>query len=363
MTAPRTFAASLFALMLTVAPPAARAQAAARTLVLPPRAIGVSDTTATVFAALLAGELERRGVAVVPDGSLPADLARGAAACADSACAVSLAASLGAERVVFGSLGRLGAKVIVRIRAVTLGRPEASYGGSLSATSDDDLDVVAARLAETIAEGRSSAERATLGTITDQETLTPRRRTSRGGAGFRAGFLFPAGGSYAGSDPLTGFRLVHRYEVEGTFVEATPLTGILWGDHAFEWTLLDIHAGRTYGRGDWSPFLGAGLGMHYVRLERLDATTYGYGGIPYLSYRSTSHTALVADAGVGLVAFRTWDFSVIADLRVHTVFARFNGLGNGDAYGVTLSFGTTHLGDSDSRRGRRPGTSVTGTWR
>lgn len=149
-----------------------------QTLVLPLRTIGVSDTTAAVVGDLLQGEIESRGLGVVPASRLPADLPTGAAACDDAECAAEAGGRHGASRVVCGSLSRLGDKIIVRIRALRIGEASPYYAEQITATTEEDLDAVVRRVADGIATGRPDADRATIDTVTDEETLVPRRRAS-----------------------------------------------------------------------------------------------------------------------------------------------------------------------------------------
>ena len=314
-----------------------------RTLVLPFRTLGVGDTTAVVFRSLLASELETHGVVVVPDSRTPEGPT--SAACSEIDCAKELAAAADADRVVFGALSRLGEKIIVRVRVLERTAPEPTYSDQLTALREDDLDVVARRIAEGISAGKPNATQATIQSVTMQETLEPRRRASRQGVGFRTGFLFPVAQSYGGAHHLTTLRLAFRYETNDLFVETTPVLGFAWGDGNFEWTFLDMNVGRQFGKGDWSPFVVGGVGVHSVRVAVRYPYTYSD---PYSSYTYTSTyereqfvTAMTADVGVGMMALRTFDFSIYAELRYHVVFSQFDELGSKGAHGVALSFGTS----------------------
>lgn len=93
--------------------------------------------------------------------------------------------------------------------------------------------------------------------------------------------------------------------------------------------------------GDFTPHVGAGLGVHSVHVERMG--TYDSGGTLY-SYptsRSQSETTLTADIGAGLLALRTYDFVIVVELRYHYVFADFDRLGGDGAHGLAITFGTS----------------------
>jgi len=301
---------------IVVAGVPALAVSAPQTLVLPLRTIGVSDTTAAVVGDLLQGELEGHGVTVFPANRLAADTPRGESACDDVACAGAAAENYEVSQVVYGSLSRLGYKIILRIRALRAGEAAPYYTDQLTSTTEEDLDAVVRRVADGIAAGRPNAERATVATVTEPETLEPRRRASRTGIGVRAGFIFPVADSYAGLDRLTSARLAFKYETRDYFIDTTPV-------------------------GDFAPYLGAGVGVHSLHLEKpIPAETYP----PYYYYDSSisqQETTLAVDLGFGLLALRTYDLSIVLDVRYHIVVADFDKLGGKGAHGVSIMFGTS----------------------
>jgi hypothetical protein len=308
--------------------PAGRAQ----TLVLPFRTVGVSDTTAIVTRDLLAAELEARGVPVLGrDLTLPS----GPRGCDELECAAGLARQRQAAQVVFGTLSRLGGKLIVRARALRPGDAAPCYADQLTALTEDDLDVVMRRVAEGIAAGRANSERATIESVTREEARVPRRREGRSGIGLQAGFLFPDGDSYAG-EHLTSLRLVYKFEAHGFLIQSTALLGLAWGHGALEWTPLDVFAARVFGVGDLSGYLGGGLGLRSTRIAR--------DGLfcERVCHESEGTTTLSADVGGGVLAFRTYSYEIVVDLRYHYLFADFDRVGGKGAHGIVLSFGTSH---------------------
>ena len=326
---------------IVVAGVPALAVSAPQTLVLPLRTIGVSDTTAAVVGDLLQGELEGHGVTVFPANRLAADTPRGESACDDVACAGAAAENYEVSQVVYGSLSRLGYKIILRIRALRAGEAAPYYTDQLTSTTEEDLDAVVRRVADGIAAGRPNAERATVETVTEQETLEPRRRASRTGIGVRAGFIFPVADSYAGLDRLTSARLAFKYETRDYFIDTTPVLGFSWRSDSVEWTIFDLFAARIFGVGDFAPYLGAGVGVHSLHLEKpIPAETYP----PYYYYDSSisqQETTLAVDLGFGLLALRTYDLSIVLDVRYHIVVADFDKLGGKGAHGVSIMFGTS----------------------
>jgi hypothetical protein len=309
------------------------------TLVLPLRTIGVTQTTADVVRDLLAGEIENRGAPVMPANQLDADIAKGESACDDNECAAQAAAKYEAPRVVYGSLSRLGEKFIFRVRALRIDQDTPYYADQITSATEEDLDTVVRRAADGIVEGRSNAKSATIRTVTAQETFEPRRRAGRSSAGPRAGVILPIDQSYGGADRLTSLRLAFKYETNDSFIETTPMLGIAWRGEILDWTLFDLFAARILGVGDLAPYIGGGLGLHSVRMNQRAAgwnAPYYYG-----SYQTT--TAFTGDVGLGLLLMRTFDYSIMLDVRYHYALSGdLYALGGRRAQGISLTFGTAH---------------------
>jgi hypothetical protein len=103
---------------------AARAGPATKVVVLPLVHLGgVSKETAQLLGDALAGELRKRtGVSVLTQSDVAALLGvektRQMLGCAEAGCMAEIGGALGAERVVHGSLGRVGASLIVNLSAL-----------------------------------------------------------------------------------------------------------------------------------------------------------------------------------------------------------------------------------------------------
>lgn len=333
----------LTALLLgLLAPGIALAQTPSRTLVLPLRSVGASDTTVVVIRDLLEGSLEDLGVRTIPSASLLSALPEGPGACDDPECAVALGRQHQASQVVYGSISRLGDKFIARINVLRLGETQPFYRDQLTATTEEDLDRVMRRFAEGIAAGRPNSDRATIDSVTQEEARTPARRAVRSGLGFRAGFLFPTGDGYGGQNRLTNLHLAYKYEAQSFQIESTSLLGFSWGGNNVDWTILDVAASRIFGTGDLAFYLGAGAGVHSVHVEREFREWHDDWGMPYESRysRSQSETVPSADLVAGLLAFRTYDFEIVLEVRYHHVFEDFKEVDGNGAQGIRVTFGT-----------------------
>jgi hypothetical protein len=336
LAAPRTPSA--------LAAQSAQADLPARTLVLPLRSIGVSDTTLIVSRDLLVGSLRDLGVDVALADPTQAPLPEGTEACDDPACATALARQQRAERVVYGSLSKLGAKIIARLDVLRVDESAPYYRDQLTATSEEDLDRVMRRFAEGIAAGRPNSDRASVESVTQAETLTPARRATRSGPGVRAGFLFPTGNSFGGVDRLTNLHAVYRYELRDFMIESSTVLGFTWGEGNLDWTLFDLSASRIFGTRDFSTYLGIGIGVHTVTVEQrriVDVTSPYYPPYSYETGVRQTETAPTIDLIAGIMALRTYDFSIVLDARFHYVIEKFDRVGGQGAQGVMVSFGTS----------------------
>lgn len=330
-----------------LSPDHALAQSGTTTLVLPLRSLGVNDTTLLVSRDLLVGSLEDLGLRAVADDAAAAPLPTGANACDQPACAATLGAERGAGQVVYGSLSKLGGKVIARLGVIRVGEAAPYYRDQLTASSEEDLDTVMRRFAEGIAAGRPNSDRASIESVTRAETSPPARRATRTGFGLRAGFLFPSGGGFGGTSHLTNLHGAYRYELRDWQLETTTLLGLSWGEGNRDWTLLDLSVSRIFGTQDVSAFVGAGIGVHTVVVNRFEDITYspppGYGS-PY-TYRishTQTETAPTIDLLAGVMALRTYDLAAVLEVRLHFVLANFDEVGGNGANGVLVTFGTSH---------------------
>lgn len=338
----RRWMSLLLVLAVAVGTQPAHAEDSLQVIVLPFRSIGVNDTTTLVSRDLLCGSLQDLGLQLVGTGTAAAALPSGAEACDNAACAVAVGREHGASRVVYGSLSRLGAKVIVRLNVVRTDEPAPYYRDQITATSEEDLDAVMRRFAEGIAAGRPNSDRASVESVTAAETITPARRATRAGFGLRAGFLFPTGNSFGGADRLTNIHGVYRYEFKTFQIETSTLFGLSWGDGNVDWTLLDLSASRLFGSRDMTTFLGAGFGVHSVTVQRNQLITYG-GPYPgsYVGQTKQTETAPTIELTAGLIALRTYDFQAILEVRFHYVLANFDEVGGDGANGIRVTFGTS----------------------
>lgn len=137
---------------------AARAGRAAKLVVLPLSPLGgVADGTARLLGDALAGELRRRpGTSVLTQSDVAALLGlektRQMLGCSESGCMAEIGGALGADRVVHGSLGRVGESLVVNLSALDpkRGRAAASVSERLRGAGEEAFLDALPRIAEAL---------------------------------------------------------------------------------------------------------------------------------------------------------------------------------------------------------------------
>lgn len=233
--------------------------------------------------------------------------------CQDAACARAAAAATGAKVVVFGSLGRLGSKLVVSLSAVEVasGAPVAS--DTMSVDRVEELDVVAARMAAALHAGERVEDTAELGSITRAEAAAPIRRNTRVAVSLALEAIAPLSG-YADRASGAGFMVGLWFEtldfaIEPRFGWRTELGA---GDRDWDHIPLEISASWLMLRSDVSPLLGGGVGLHYMHQELPVESEVG-------SILVSSSSTVIEDsvfgfsafARAGLLLLRTYDVSLL----------------------------------------------------
>ncbi len=239
--------------------------------------------------------------------------------CYDVDCASAYARQARISKAVTGNLTRLGSKIIVGVRLVDVGRNEAIVNVDATSLSEEDLDVVLRRLAIAVTSGREMEETAEVGLITESEYTDSRRRKAFSSGGLRVGFLWPTGGTMAGVDRMTVIDLAVQHDMRDYFLAGK--SGVHWGkrsgkyeSRAFGITLFEAKAGRYANRGDFSPFISAGLGITWTRIRET-----GPEGAS-----SDSGAGFLFSVGTGFAAFRTYDFQFQLGIDYQVVFEKLN---------------------------------------
>jgi len=312
-------------------------------------AIGVDEQPITAATQIFRNELDATGkFSVIPKKEMEAKLAdQGITdfSCHEITCAANYGFAVGVEKAMIGSLTKLGQKVTAEVRLVDVIRKEVVFSDHFSATSLDDLDSALRKLAEAVAARKKIESEVTRYAITEEETREPRRKKAYITSGASFGFGFPLGDSYSEVNNLKTVAWMMRYEA-GNFVIDNSI-GVTWGssDPDTIWGIQydkkkvsiipwDIGMRYVFNReSDFTPFVGGGLGLHFVGSQDL-------GGRDY----TKSDQALALHLTGGLYAFQTYDFRLTVEGKYTIVFTdAFHDSGNssqqiGIAIGISRKF-------------------------
>jgi len=291
-------------------------------------AIGVNIQTTRAATQIFRNELGSTGkFTVLTKGDLEAGLEK-AGTYNFNAYDVSGASSkgriIGADKAIIGTLTQLGGKITAEVQLIDVASSTAEFSDRFSAESESDLDVVLRRLAEAVAGKDKVDSDVNKFALTDEETEESRRRKSYITSGMSFGFGFPLGDSYSGVDNLKALAWNMRYEA-GKFVVDNSIAA----NCGMAKIVVDTISGDTKNKGvfiipwdiglryllmpdqDISPYIGAGLGFHFIFAAKIDDDTQVVNG----------DQAMALHFATGLYAFQSYDFRLSVDAKYTIVFS------------------------------------------
>lgn len=271
---------------------------------------------------MLVTDLEGRGVKVDRE-------AAGRDPCAEPACGAEAARALGVERVVAGSVGRFGEKLLVA--AVSVAPDGTSESRRIVVDRVEDFDVAARRLAAALLEGRPVEKTVQLGDVTALETERARRRRGTGGLTLGLGAVIPIEGTYAGNAAGLAMQLGYWFEAKRFAIETTlgfRFSTDPGGDRRFFDVPLSLGGYYIAGLGDFAPYFGGGVGLAYLYEARPGTIRVG-------DVIVTEHPGELSDDGfaarayarVGILILRTYRVRASVSLSYEAAFMDLNGRG------------------------------------
>lgn len=194
---------------------------------------------------------------------------------------------LGAREYVFVTAVRLESHIVI-----TATRYDADghyvYAAKMSATSLDDIEPAAERLAKALVNQQTTANSRTLDNVTRTEQSQPTRVASQKVAGFKGSFAYPLGwDAKVASQMSLGFDLrlengMHFVELGIGFTVATPNQrygyGGGWFDFGGDWYLIDTST---------APYLGLGIMPRLMGDSVANLAPYVQGGVMFFRESST----------------------------------------------------------------------------
>lgn len=297
------------------------AQSNPKTAVFNFQKLGVDTTTVEVATTIFVSELNSTG---------KFNVVQSHEVCSTPECACSLAKILKAEKAIISGLSKLGEKIVVNTSLVDVATGKIEFNDNITAKNLDDLDVVLKRLAMGLAEKKKFEATAEVEAITEMETQEPKRKKTFYSFGAMVGYMIPLGSSYGSpSDLMFTYNGLAIYEMPNVAVLSS--TGFSTGKDAGDFHI-DFSFVKLLSKKDFSPYIGGGLGMHWINCNTYDEE-YGY-----YDYESNDGIAISLDGGI--MALRLWDIRGIVNVKYSIVFAEVADVGYHQ--GITITFGIAY---------------------
>jgi hypothetical protein len=272
--------------------------------VLPFKPVGIESNITDAVYQLMGSELSSYGYTVLLPDEIEENLSR-KIECYNKECAAEIGTQMGLEKVIFGSLTKIGEKHIISAVVVESKSGKIVFSDKATAQTVEDLDVCISRLAKSIEHGKEVEKTAEVGKITEEEIETGAKRKK---AFFSSGLGFGMG------MPVTGYGdedngTINYFEWKGWYETPKFAAEVAWyfgsgtGDSEIAEWALGISLLYFFNTTDFSPFINVGLSRKSIMFGSFD---YSDG--------------IALEAGAGMVIFRTYDFRLVLDGKVSTSF-------------------------------------------
>lgn len=259
--------------------------------------------------------------------------------CSDRDCALGAVQAVSIDpsiQVIYSSFYKLGSKWIFSGTILNADGSNA-FSQRLTALSIEDMEAVTVRMADALMLRKTTDQVASIDNISEKESESePDRRRSLYRGGVAVGYLFPAASDFeyktvnsSGGTKTHDYTQMIRLTWLNTWEFRNNLqlgTDLVWSTpSAFG---ADASLRYIFSRGDFSPFVGGGLGLHYVHGDDYDNESMD-------PRNRNSGPALNAQAGMML--FRTYDVNVMLRGQYQVIFN--TDVDQGIAADVGVSFG------------------------
>ncbi len=319
--------------------------------------VGVDEQTVIAASQIFRNELNATGkFVVISKRDVETKLAEKGIidfSCFDIGCATEYGYSVGAENAIIGSLTKLGEKITADASLISVYEKQITFTDRFSAISLDDLDVTLRKLAKAVANREKIESEIDRFAITEEETKEPRRKKSYITSGASFGFGFPLGDSYANIDNIKTLSWVMRYEAGPYIIDNS--VGISWGSSkpdtswGFQYdkqtvSIIPWDIGLRYvfsREGDFTPFIGGGLGFHFVASQDLEGEAF-----------IDSDQAIALHFAGGIYGFQSYDFRMTLEGKYTVVFTEAFGADSGSSsHQIGISLGISKRLEKGEKRG------------
>jgi TolB-like protein len=277
--------------------------------ILPFQSIGINDHNMLVIHSILRVEISKQGSFNIIADKTTAEAISGEF-CADKECAIEVGKELKASTVLGGKLAALGEKIIVQYFLVDVDLEKEILIDQLTATDIEELELIMKRIAISVTDLKSFEESAEVGVITQAETEESLRRTSNKNFGLSFGYLYPQNGY---DDYEKSFVLDVRFDYEMEEMAIGMLLGVHRGFTA------NIYGSYLFSKSDICPYIGGGVGFHWVLHDSYFRYNLGMENNIYNSEKLHGDGFEIALNG-GVRLFHTYNFQIIINLEYSFTF-------------------------------------------
>ena len=183
-----------------------------------------------------------------------------------------------------------------------------------TALSLEDLDAVMQRVALSVAKHTPFSANVEVGNVVAQETVEPSSRASRFNFGLGFGYLFPTEG-YDNDDKSFTVNLYFDYEIKDVAV------GLMLG--ARDGVAVALYGNYLFSKTDICPYLGAGLGFHWVDHDYSTPYDYNYNNYPTPN-TDYDEDGIELGLGAGLRFLHTYNIQFFINVEYIITFNDFN---------------------------------------
>ena len=234
--------------------------------------------------------------------------------CADPECAIEIGEKLNANEVVICTLSPLGEKIIIQYILVETSTGKNILSEQASAINLEDLDAVMNRIAISVAKHAPFSANVEVGNVVGEETIEPLSRASRFNFGVGFGYLFPSEG-YDDDEKSFTINLYFDYEIKDVAV------GLMLG--ARDGVAVALYGNYLFSRTDICPYIGGGLGFHWVDHDY--STPYYYNSNYYpTSSANYDEDGIELGLGAGLRFLHTYDIQFFINVEYIITFNDYN---------------------------------------
>jgi len=234
--------------------------------------------------------------------------------CTDDECAKDIGEKLNADEVLLCKLNPLGENIIVQYILIEMATGKNILAEQATALSLEDLDAVMQRVALSVAKHTPFSANVEVGNVVAQETVEPSSRASRFNFGLGFGYLFPTEG-YDNDDKSFTVNLYFDYEIKDVAV------GLMLG--ARDGVAVALYGNYLFSKTDICPYLGAGLGFHWVDHDYSTPYDYNYNYYPSPN-TEYDEDGIELGLGAGLRFLHTYNIQFFINVEYIITFNDFN---------------------------------------